>query len=322
MPQPAVKGRKQPIELDHVRRDLGARTPWDDAVEAFLKEKGRAGVSPSTSELYRSLLAGPRIRQFLTDAGINTAAEFTEQRLRDLESELQAAGLAEGSVHQFHATLKNFLRFALSRGMAADRGVLNVSAPKQARKAPGIISREEEARLVKTARTPRDAFIIRFLIGTGLRRAELLKLTLGDIITGVDGDLVHVRLGKGRKDRFVPLDSRKMGTELSKATRDYLRRDRPSDTASSALFLTSVKAKEGSDYRPLSATGLRSILRRLEQATDIKCHPHRFRHTYGTRAIQAGIPPFAVMRLMGHTTLDMVNEYVHYDDVSLMEAMN
>ena len=80
--------------------------------------------------------------------------------------------------------------------------------------------------------------------------------------------------------------------------------------------------KDGSDYPPLSVLGLRSMLRRLELATGIECHPHLFRHSYGTRAIQAGVPAMAVMRLMGHTTLDMVSRYVHYDDASLVAALN
>ena len=320
MPQPAVRGRKMPAQLDQVTGATGVRTPWNDAVEAFLREKKRMGLSPSTLELYRSLLAGPRVRAYLDDAGISAASGLTDQALRDFESELQASGLAEGSVHQYHATLKNFARFCLSRGMSEDRGVLEVSAPKQAKTAPGIISREDEAKLLAAARKPRDKFIIKFLMGTGLRRAELLALMVDDIITGPDGDIVHVRLGKGRKDRMVPLDSKRMGTSLTKATRDYINRDRPSDTASRALFLTHVKA--GQDYQPLSVGGLHSLMRRLEADTGIECNPHRFRHSYGTRAIQAGIPAFAVQRLLGHTTLDMVSEYVHYDDVSLMDAVN
>lgn len=320
MPQRPVKGRRMPAQLDQVAEVGQPRTSWEGAVEAFLKEARRAGRVPSTLELYRSLLAGPRIHRYLADTGISTVAGFTEQAFRDFESELQDAGLADGSVHQYHATLKNFLRFALTRGMAEDRGVLDVRAPTQAKQAPGIISRDDEKKLSGAARTPRDRFIIRFLMGTGLRRSELLNLTIDDIVSSPEGDLVHVRLGKGRKDRFVPLDSTRMGTELTKATRRYIERDRPSDTDSRALLLTTVKDR--GDYQPLSATGLRSILRRLEQATGIRCHAHRFRHSYGTRAIQAGIPAFAVQRLLGHTTLDMVSEYVHYDDVSLMEAVN
>jgi integrase/recombinase XerD len=162
--------------------------------------------------------------------------------------------------------------------------------------------------------------MVQFLLGTGLRRSELLNLTVDDIVAGADGDHVHVRLGKGGKDRMVPLDSKKMGTELTKATRKYIERDRPSDTDSRALFLTS--RKEGSDYQPLTTNGLRSILRRLELTTGIECNPHRFRHSYGTRAIQAGVSSFALKRLLGHETLDMVDRYVHYDNASLVEALN
>ena len=320
MPQEPVKARKQHLQADLVNRDGGLSTSWADAVESFLKEQRRAGRSRRTLEGYNEFLAGKRMRAYLTDTGITTAAEFTEQHLRDLESELQGAGLAPGTVHLRHNQLRTFLKFALSRGMAEDRGVLDVSAPKKAQTAPGIVSLADEARLLKAARCPRDAFLIRFLIGTGLRRAEVLSLTVDDIITGADGDLVHVRQGKGGKDRMVMLDSARMGTELTQATRKYIDRDRPSDTASRALFLTTVK--EGDDYQPLKASALQSLLRRLELDTGIECNAHRFRHSFGTRAIQAGVQPFAVQRALGHTTLDMVSVYVHYDDASLADAFN
>jgi integrase/recombinase XerD len=321
VPQSPVKTRKQPVQLDQVRHDLGLHTTWDDAVEAFLKEKRRMNRSPSTLELYRTLLTGKRTRDFLNDAKITTAAGLTEQALKDFESQLQAAGLSPGSVHQFHATIKNFARFCLERGMAEDRGVLDVSAPKRSKRAPGIISPADETKLLAAARTPRDRFIVQFLIGTGLRRAELLKLTLDDIAPSADGFYVHVHLGKGGKDRKVPLDSAKMGTNLTKAYRDYLRHGRPQNAAQTALLLTSRKGN-GSDYQPLDTAGLRSMLRRLEQDTGVECNPHRFRHTYGTRMIQAGVQPFAVQRLLGHTTLDMVSIYVHYDTTSLFDSVN
>jgi len=320
MPQSPVKTRKQPVQLDQVRHDLGLHTTWGDAVEAFLKEKRRMNRSPATLEQYRYNLVGARTVQYLADHGITTAAEFTEQALRDFESELQAAGLSPGSVVGYHVTLKNFLRFALSRGMAEDRDVLDVSAPKRSKQAPGLISPEDEAKLLKAAKTPRDRFIVQFLLGTGLRRSELLNLTLDDIVASPDGFYVHVHLGKGGKDRMVPLDSAKMGTNLTTPYREYLRHGRPQNTTQAALLLTS--RKEGSDYKRLETNGLRSILRRLEQDTGVECNPHRFRHTYGTRMIQAGVPAFAVQRLLGHTTLDMVSIYVHYDTTSLFDSVN
>jgi len=320
MPQRPVKAAKHPVQLDQVSRDPGLHTTWDDAVEAFLREKRRMGLSPATLEQYRYVLAGVRIRQYLADAGITTAAEFKAESLRDFESQLQEAKLSPGSVQGYHVTIKNFARFCLGRGMAEDRDVLEVKAPKRSRTAPGVISPEDEAKLLKAAKTPRDRFIVKFLLGTGLRRSELLKLTLDDILASPDGFYVHVHEGKGGKDRMVPLDSKKMGTNLTTAYREYLRHGRPQNTTQTALLLTS--RMEGPDYKPLATNGLRSMLRRLEQETKVECNPHRFRHTYGTRMIQAGVPAFAVQRLLGHTTLDMVSIYVHYDTTSLFDSVN
>src|ERR1035437_240256 len=320
MPQRPVKAAKHPVQLDQVSHDHGLHTTWDDAVEAFLREKRRMGLSPATLEQYRYVLAGVRIRQYLADAGITTAAEFKAESLRDFESQLQEAKLNPGWLQDSHVTSKNSPRFCLGRGMAEDRDVLEVKAPKRSKTAPGVISPEDEEKLLKAAKTPRDRFIVKFLLGTGPRRSELLKLTLDDIVASPDGFYVHVHEGKGGKDRMVPLDSKKMGTNLTTAYREYLLHGRPQNTTQTALLLTS--RKKGPDYKPLATNGLRSMLRRLEQETKVECNPHRFRHTYGTRMIQAGGHPCAVQGILAHTPLDMGSIFFHYDPRSLFDSVN
>jgi site-specific recombinase XerD len=316
-----VRSRKQPTKVDTIARDGGLSTSWADAVEAFLREQSRKGNTPRTVSSYREFLAGKQLATFLTEQNIATAAGFSARHLEDFESELQGAGFAAGTVHLRHMQLVAFLKFTIDRGLSADPSVLTVEAPKRGETAPGIISRVDEARLIKAARCPRDVFLIRFLMGTGLRRAEVLNLEVGDIISGPDGDSIRVRQGKGRKDRVVALDSRKVGFELTNLTAKYLSGTRPQDTDQRAMFLSTTKGTRG-DYEPLSEGGLRAVLRRIGEDTGIECNPHRFRHSYATRAIQAGVQPFAVQRLLGHTTYDMVQRYVHYDDQSLKAALN
>src|ERR1700682_692743 len=207
MPQTPMAARKQPMQLDQVRRDGGGLlTSWDDAVEAFLRDRKREVVA-STLELYRDHLTDKRLRTFLTDQGISGPNGFTDQALKDFETELQDAGMKSTSVRRRHLLLKQFLKFALRRGMTEDHGVREVTAPKKTQTAPGTISPDQEQWLLKAARSPRDRFIIQFLMGTGLRRAELLTLTVDDIEPGYEGDHVRVRLGKGGKERGGPADT-------------------------------------------------------------------------------------------------------------------
>lgn len=319
--QPPVRSRRQPTKVDTIARD-GLSTTWGDAIEAFLRAQTRKGSAPRTIDGYREFLGGRRVATYLTDHHLTTAAEFSAQHLEDFESELLGAGLNPNTVHLRHTQLVAFLKFTLARGLSADPSVLTVEAPRRGETAPGIISPADEAKLIKAARCPRDAFLIRFMMGTGLRRAEVLNLEVGDIISGQDGgDSIRVRQGKGRKDRVVALDSKRVGFELTNLTHKYLAGTRPADTDQRAMFLSNSKDASG-DYAPLSEGGLRAVLRRIGEQTGIECNPHRFRHSYATRAIQHGVQPFAVQRLLGHTTYDMVQRYVHYDDQSLKDALN
>jgi integrase/recombinase XerD len=62
------------------------------------------------------------------------------------------------------------------------------------------------------------------------------------------------------------------------------------------------------------------VLHRLDQATGIHTHPHKFRHTFATRALAAGVDSLVLQRALGHTSLAMVNVYVHHDASSMLDA--
>jgi site-specific recombinase XerD len=316
VPQVPIKRRARPLDRDRLVEENRDPTYWEAAVEAFLREKRRANCSEGTLENYRHHLSGPRTRSFLADAGVRTVDQMTADRLRRFEAELREAGCAPGTIGTYHRILKNFLGFARDEGLGVVPDVLRVTGPRMPQKAPGTISEKEEQVLQNAAPSERDRFLIRFLIRTGLRVEELANVLVSDIRDGPDGSYLLVRQGKGAKDRVVPLDGRTV--RFSKEIRRYLRDVRPTDSDSDSLFLTN-RAPQGT-YSALQRTSIQTMLQRLELRTGIKCNPHRFRHTFATRAIQAGIPPLAVQRALGHTTMNMVSRYVHYDPSSLIAA--
>ena len=161
-----------------------ARTPWESAVEAFLREKRRANVSPSTLETYRFHLVGPRVQAYLSGRGIRSVEEFGAESSSTLELELADAGCRPAYIATYHGTLKNFLGFCKREGIGVDATVFDVSGPRRAMVSPGIISPEEEKRLLTAARNPRDRFLVEFLMRTGLRRNEAATVTIDDIKEG------------------------------------------------------------------------------------------------------------------------------------------
>lgn len=313
MPQPAVRPQRRPP----ARSSGGARgLSWDEAVDLFLASKRAENLSPSTLENYEWHLRGSRARIFLADHEIVSPRQLDGEMLERLQAELLAAGTSPALVHAFHRVWKNFGGFCIRRGYGVAADVLAVKAPKQPQTEPETFSAEDERRIMAAARSSRDRLLIELLMRTGLRLEEVCNLTVDDVVDGPEGAYLRVRQGKGAKDRVVPLDTGRV--RLSKKLRDYIRHERSEAAASPALFLTR-RSRDGL-YEPLSRRAVQLMMRRISKDTGIRVHPHKFRHSFATRALAAGVDVMALQRVLGHTSLAMVSRYVHYQKADLIEA--
>jgi integrase/recombinase XerD len=282
---------------------------WDSVVESFLSDCRRRNHTAATLAVYRSALLGPRTRTFLTEHDVRTVGDFTAEQLRAFEEELRGAGLSIATVHQYHRTVKTFLAYCKRERFVVDDGLVHVQAPKLPQVEPEIFTPEEERRLLAGTRSRRDKVLVEFMLRTGLRLSEVLGAEVDDIVDlGDRGAYLRVRQGKGRKDRHVPLEP-----ELYRRLRLWIDRHRPGDGR--ALFPT-MRGPVG----PMKPEALKSMLDRLGKDTGVHCNAHKFRHTFASRAIAAGVDPITLQRVLGHTTLTMVSRYVHYSPTDLLEA--
>ncbi|MGH7721360.1 MAG: tyrosine-type recombinase/integrase [Candidatus Dormibacteria bacterium] len=158
---------------------------------------------------------------------------------------------------------------------------------------------------VLAAPCERDRLIVELFLATGIRLEELTNLTVDDMQEAADGVLLHVQ-GKGRKDRVVPVDT--PNKPLSRRLKRYISHGRPRSSDRS-LFLT--LSRVGGEHHGLTRRGTQEILRRLARTTGLEVHAHRFRHTFATRAIHAGVNPLILQRVLGHTSQRMTSRYVH-----------
>jgi integrase/recombinase XerD len=319
MPQAPAKPRRHREDWKTprvARRSPGK--PWDIAVEAFLRDAKARNCSPATLTGYRGYLTGPRARQFVEDYAIKTVSNITPEKLRSFQAELLDAGLSPGTAGTFHRILRNFLGFCDREGYGVSPQSLGVSAPRQPIVEPETFSCADERGLVDACRSERDKMLIQFMLRTGLRRSEVINVTVDDIIEGGDGAYVRVRQGKGRKDRIVPLDTSR--EHFSRKLLRFIRVSRPTDTRSSHLWLSSRRDPRTGDYEPLDSEGLKSLLDRLGEATGLHVHTHKFRHTFASRALAAGVDSLVLQRALGHSTLAMVNRYVHFQSGDLLHA--
>jgi integrase/recombinase XerD len=316
MPQAAVRRQRARAVTAPSTARSRAMT-WTQAVDQFLATKESENLSPATIENYAWHLGGPRARTFLADHQISSPRQLTAELLRDLQRELLAAGVSPALAHAFHRVWKNFAGFCISNGYGADPAVLAVKGPKQPMVEPATFTEDEEQRLLAVAVVPRDRLILEVLLRTGLRLEEVCTLTIDDVVVGPEGAYLRVRHGKGAKDRIVPMDTSRM--RLSRRVQQYIKRDRPTETSSRALFLSTRRSPRG-EYEPLTSRGLQLMVRRLGKAAGVHAHPHKFRHTFATRSLAAGVDVMALQRVLGHTTLAMVARYVHYQKGDLIEA--
>jgi integrase len=184
-------------------------------------------------------------------------------------------------------------------GLARPRWAVSRLRVKEPKRSIVPLSIDEVARFWSSFRTTRDLAIVGLMLLQGLRSAEVLGLNPNDVLLS-EGQL-RVR-GKGGKLRFLPL-----APETVQLLEHYVRLERP-NPCSAALFVSLKGPARGQRMTP---AGLRSLFRHHRRTTGLKiANPHRFRHTFASDMLRAGVSLPALMRLMGHSDIKTTLLYV------------
>jgi site-specific recombinase XerD len=206
--------------------------------------------------------------------------------------------LAPATIGRKLVAVRSLLRHALGAANVPEARL----APKRPRRLPEAPKAQEvEAELAALEGDGplplRNRALVELVYSAGLRAAEAVGLDLGDV--DFEQELVHVREGKGSKDRVVPL-----GEEAASWVAQYLRDARP------RLARAGSAAGGACDALFLSARGRRldtSTLRRLAP------HPHRLRHAFATHLLEGGADLRTIQELLGHSSLSTTQMYSHVD---------
>ena len=149
-----------------------------------------------------------------------------------------------------------------------------------------------------TATGLRDRSLIEVLFSTGIRRNELVNLNIYDI--DYENGYLRVNLGKGKKDRVIPI-----GKRACRWVTRYLNLARPvliKDTSDKGLFI-SLQGKKISSY------GLYRIIKTLMMKLDLKYSPHSFRHSFATSLLKGGADIRYVQEMLGHADIGSTEIY-------------
>lgn len=206
--------------------------------------------------------------------------------------------LSPNSVTQRLAALRFFYVQVLKRSWS----VAVTPYPKKRLSLPHVLSQEEVACLINAARSTFERILLMTLYATGARRAELVRLKLSDIDS--ERMVIHIRGGKGRKDRDVMLSPR-----LLEALRSYWRglQRKPTDWLfpGNRWHTASTPVSPNTVWRACQCAAQRAGLKHK------RIHPHTLRHCFATHLLEAGADLRTIQMLLGHRDLEETTIYLH-----------
>ncbi len=227
------------------------------------------------------------------------------EHIRQYQAEMfRTWKLAPNTVTQRLAALRFFYIQVLKQGWSA----AETPYPKKVLHLPEILSQQEVARLIDATGTSFQHILIMTLYATGARRAEVAHLKVADIDS--ERMVVHIRGGKGRKDRDVMLSP-----ALLEALRSYWRGLRHKPT----VWLFPGNRWHTSN-RPVTTKVLWTACQQAALRAGLEhkhIHPHTLRHCFATHLLEAGADLRTIQILLGHRDLEETTIYLHLSNKHL-----
>ena len=230
------------------------------------------------------------------------------EQIRQYQAYLfQSKKLAPATVSQYVSALRFLFVKTLRRHFLAEY----IPFPKAHKRLPPVLSPEEVARLIDSARNLYHRTLLMTLYSTAMRRAELCQLKVRDIDS--QRMMIRINQGKGRRDRDVPLSPK-----LLQTLRVYWRWMQPI----TYLFPGTVK-RVRADV-PISVNSVWLACRQAAQAAGIskRISPHSLRHSCATHLLEAGADLRTIQVLLGHSRLEHTLIYLHLSTKHLQAVPN
>ncbi len=178
------------------------------------------------------------------------------------------------------------------------------------KKLPIVLSQKEIKTLISTAKLLKHKLILALLYDCGLRRFELLNIQLQDL--DFDRKMLHIRQGKGRKDRYVPL-----GNLTIKGLKTYLYAENP------VKWLFNSTTTDGIPCQ-YAASGVQWVIRQMRKKSGISkpFTAHTLRHSYATHLLEMGLDIVSLKNLLGHSCIETTMIYLQISQLSEKKAFS
>lgn len=266
----------------------------------FLNAKKIEGCSERTLSYYKTTV------EKLLDGITDPIRKVTTDDIREYLANYQGLNdCSKTTIDNIRRNISSFFTWLEEEDYIIKSPMRRIHKIKTTKTVKEVISDEEIEKMRDKCKNLRDLAIIDLLYSTGIRIGELVRLNIDDIDFEERECIVF---GKGDKERRVYFDAK---TKIHLT--DYI--NSRFDT-NPALFVTL-----DAPYNRLQISGIEIRLRRLGRELGInKVHPHKFRRTMATRAIDKGMPIEQVQKLLGHSQIDTTMHYAIVNQTNVKVA--
>lgn len=224
-------------------------------------------------------------------------SEMGETEVRQFMLHLAQDRKVSAFVQDMHV---NAIKFLYRITLRHPEVVTHLPHPKRPKTLPKVLTLQEILALFTAIKSPKYKAILAVAYGAGLRVSEVCALKPTDIDS--QRMLIHVRGGKGNKDRYVLL-----GETMLTLLREYYQKDR---RKGDYLF------PGQKPQNPLTSAAIRKVLIKVAAKAGLskKITPHTLRHSFATHLLESGYDLRIVQTLLGHTSIQTTQRYTHVTD--------
>ena len=258
-------------------------------LQMFIDAKRIEGCSDRTLRYYQVT-----VEHLLQTVEIEIRKMTTDDLRSYLADYQQINNCSKVTIDNIRRNLSSFFSWLEEEDYILKSPMRRIHKIKTKQQVKEIISDEMIEKMRDNCKTKRDLAIIDLLYSTGIRVGELVRLNVSDIDFEERECVVY---GKGDKERRVYFDAK-----AKLHLQNYIK-SRTDDNP--ALFVTL-----DAPYDRLKISGVEIRMRELGRMLNIpKIHPHKFRRTMATRAIDKGMPIEQVQKILGHSQIDTTMQY-------------
>lgn len=264
-----------------------------DALNLFISAKRIEGCSERSLQYYLSVL-----KSMFKKVTKNYLVIETEDIRNYLSRYRENSDVSRITIDNVRRVISTFFAWLEAEDYITKSPTRRIHKVKTGKIVKDTYSDEMLESIRNATKTLRDRAIIDFLFSTGVRVGELVNLNKNEVNFECKECIV---LGKGNKQRKVYFDAK---TKIE--IQEYINGRNDNNKA---LFVSL-----NSPHNRLQISGIEIMLRKIGQRVHYKVHPHKFRRTLATKAIDKGMPIEQVQKMLGHQKIDTTLEYAMVDE--------